>query len=137
LVQGLFTKIITIHDQPLKGGGWLDLKYECTKKLKRKAIIQNESMIHFNFPKSTTNHQKPYSNDVWTEKKLKHKFDKNFFSILDSKFNDKFYTKKWDWTPPMKHHLQVSKLHWKGDRKHCSKRNCSIVHSFGHPLYVW
>ncbi len=51
-------------------------------------------MIHFNFPKSTTNHQKPYSNDVWTEKKLKNKFDKNFFSILDSKFNDKFYTKK-------------------------------------------
>jgi hypothetical protein len=41
LAQGLLTKIIIIRDQPLKGGGLLDLKsmYECTKQLKRKAII--------------------------------------------------------------------------------------------------
>jgi len=51
-------------------------------------------MIHFGFPKPTTNIQKPYSYDVWIEKKLKHKFDKIFFSILDYELNDKFYTKK-------------------------------------------
>jgi hypothetical protein len=56
-------------------------------------------MIHFSFPKSTANHQKPYSNDVWTEKKLKHKFDKIFFSILDSKFHDEFYKTKMKLNP--------------------------------------
>ncbi len=71
-------------------------------------------MIHFNFPKPIANNQKPYFDDAWIEKKLKHKLDKMFFSILDFEINDEFYTKKWDWTPPMKHFLQVSKLHWKG-----------------------
>jgi hypothetical protein len=43
--------------QPTKGGGWPHLKsmYECTKKLKRKVVIQNEIMIHFDFPKPTIN----------------------------------------------------------------------------------
>jgi spore coat polysaccharide biosynthesis predicted glycosyltransferase SpsG len=51
-------------------------------------------MIHFGFPKPTTNIQKPYFDDVWTKKKLKHKFDKMFFSILYYEFNDEFYIKK-------------------------------------------
>jgi hypothetical protein len=51
-------------------------------------------MIHFGFPKPTINIQKPYFDDVWIEKKLKQKFDKIFFSILDYELNDKFYTKE-------------------------------------------
>jgi hypothetical protein len=68
--------------------------YGCTKQLKGKVVIRNEIMIHFDFPKSISNSQKPYSNDVWIEKKLKHKFNKNFFSILNFELNDKFYTKE-------------------------------------------
>jgi len=68
--------------------------YKCTKQLKRKVVIRNEIMIHFGFPKPTTNIQKPYFDDVWTKKKLKHKFDKILFSILDYELNDEFYTKK-------------------------------------------
>jgi hypothetical protein len=51
-------------------------------------------MIHFNFPKPIANNQKPYFDDAWIEKKLKHKLDKMFFSILDFEINDEFYTKK-------------------------------------------
>jgi hypothetical protein len=40
-------------------------------------------MIHFSFPKLAANNQKPYSDDVWIEKKLKHKLDRMLFSILD------------------------------------------------------
>jgi len=45
------------RDQPTKGGGQPHLKsmYEYTMQLKRKAVIQNEIMIHFNFPKPITN----------------------------------------------------------------------------------
>jgi hypothetical protein len=68
--------------------------YKFTKQLKRKAIIQNEIMIHFGFPKLTANNQKSYSNETWREKKLKHKLDKMFFSILDFELNEEFYTKK-------------------------------------------
>jgi hypothetical protein len=45
-------------------------------------------MIHFGFPNLTTNNQKPYSNEAWREKKLKHKLDKMFFSILDFELNE-------------------------------------------------
>jgi len=73
--------------------------YEYTKQLKGKVVIRNEIMIHFDFPKPTTNNQKPYSNDVWIEKKLKHKFNKIFFSILNFELNDKFYTKEMKLNP--------------------------------------
>jgi hypothetical protein len=63
-------------------------------QLKRNAIIQNEIMIHFSFSKPTTNNQKPYYDEVWREKKLKHKLDKIFFSILDFEPNEGFYTRK-------------------------------------------
>ncbi len=48
-------------------------------------------MIHFDFPKPTINNQKPYYNEVWTKKKLKHKLDKMFFSILDFELNEELY----------------------------------------------
>lgn len=38
--------------------------------------------------------QKPYSNEDWHKKKVQQKLNKIFFSILDSKLNDKFYSKK-------------------------------------------
>jgi len=50
-------------------------------------------MIHFGHPKLTANNQKPYSNDKWHMLKEKHNLDKTLFSILDLKFNDKFYSK--------------------------------------------
>jgi len=58
LARGLISRTITIHERP-KGGGRLDLKsmYEESKTFKRKAIIWIEIMIHFGFPKSTTNNQ--------------------------------------------------------------------------------
>ncbi len=57
LIQGLFVKTITIRDRPTKGEGSPHLKsmYKSTKKLKKKAVIWNEIMIHFNFPKPITN----------------------------------------------------------------------------------
>jgi NAD kinase len=66
LAQSLLAKTITIHDRPTKGGEQLDLKsmHKSTKLLKRKAIIQNEIMIHSKFRKPTTNNQKPYSNEA-------------------------------------------------------------------------
>jgi hypothetical protein len=66
LAQSLLAKTIAIHDRPTKAGEQLDLKsmHKFTKLLKRKAIIQNEIMIHFKFPKPTTNNQKPYSNEA-------------------------------------------------------------------------
>jgi hypothetical protein len=48
---------------------------------------------------------------VWREKKLKHKLDKIFFSILDFKLNEEFYTKKMKLNPSDKAPLQISKLH--------------------------
>jgi hypothetical protein len=80
----------------MKGRGQPNLKsmYKFTKKLKRKAVIQNEIMIHFGFPKLIANNQKPYSNEAWREKKLKYKLDKMFFSILNFELNEWFYTKK-------------------------------------------
>ncbi len=108
LAQGFFTKTITIYDRPMKGRGQPDLKsmYKFTKQLKRKAIIRNEIMIHFGFPKLTANNQKPYSNETWKEKKLKKKLDKMFFLILDFELNEEFYTKKmrlnpFDKAPPI------------------------------------
>jgi len=68
-------------------------------------VIQNEITIHFDFPKQTTNNQKSYFDEAWTEKKLKYKFDKMLFSILDSKFNEKFYIKKIRLTPSTRHNL--------------------------------
>jgi hypothetical protein len=56
-------------------------------------------MIHFGHPKPTANNQKPSSNDKWHTLKEKHNFDKMLFSILDLKFNDKIYSKNWNWTP--------------------------------------
>jgi len=61
--------------------------YEFMNQLKRKVVIQNEIMIHFNFPK-------PYSDEAWKEKKLKHKLVKILFSILDSRLNKEFILKK-------------------------------------------
>jgi len=58
LTRNLLAKKITIRDRPTKGGGQPHLKsmYECTMaQLKRKAVIQNEIMINFNFPKPITN----------------------------------------------------------------------------------
>jgi hypothetical protein len=45
-----------MHERP-KGGGRLDLKsmYDVFKTFKIKAIIWNEIMIHFGFPKLTAN----------------------------------------------------------------------------------
>jgi hypothetical protein len=87
---GLFTKIITILDQPTKGRKQPNLKsmYKFIKHSKRKVVIQNEIMIHFGFANLTTNNQKPYSNEAWREKNLKHKLDKLFFSILDFELNE-------------------------------------------------
>ncbi len=50
-------------------------------------------MIHFGHPKSITNNQKPYSDDKWHTLNEKHNLDK-MLSILDSEFNDEFYSKK-------------------------------------------
>ncbi len=66
---------------------------------REKGVIQNEIMIHFSFPKLTANNQKPYFDEAWKEKKLKHKLDKMFFSILDSELNEEFYTKKMKLNP--------------------------------------
>jgi hypothetical protein len=71
-------------------------------------------MIHFGFPKPTINNQKSYSNEAWNKKKLKHKLDKMFFSILDSEFNEKFYTQKMrlnpsDKTPPIGFKIALKK----------------------------
>lgn len=56
LAQGLISWTVTIYKRP-KDGGRLDLKsmHEESKTFKRKAIIRNEIMTHFGFPKSTTN----------------------------------------------------------------------------------
>jgi hypothetical protein len=51
-------------------------------------------MIPFGFPKPIANNQKPYFDDAWTKKKLKHKLHKMLFSILDFDLNDEFYTQK-------------------------------------------
>jgi len=51
-------------------------------------------MIHFGFPKSITNNQKPYYDEAWKEKELKYKLDKMFFSILDFELNEEFIPKK-------------------------------------------
>ncbi len=116
LAWDFLAKIIIIHDWLAKGRGRPDLKsmYKFTKQLMRKVVIWNEILIHFGFPKPTTNIQKPCSNEVWREKKLKHKLDKIFFSILDFKLNEEFYTKKMKLNPSDKAPLQISKLHWKG-----------------------
>jgi hypothetical protein len=87
--------------------------YEFTKQLKRKVVIQNEIMIHFGFPKSIANSQKPYSDEAWREKKLKHKLDKMFFSILDSTFNEEFYTQKTRLNPSNKAPLVGFKIRLK------------------------
>jgi hypothetical protein len=62
-------------------------------QLKIKAIIHNEIMIHLSFPKPTTNNHKPYSDEAWREKKLKHKLDKMFFSIFNFEPNEILYQK--------------------------------------------
>jgi hypothetical protein len=56
LARGLISWTVTICEKP-KGGGRLDLKsmYEVSKTFKRKVVIWNEIMIHFGFPKLTTN----------------------------------------------------------------------------------
>jgi hypothetical protein len=51
-------------------------------------------MIHFGHSKLTTNSQKPYSDDKWHTLKEKHNLDMMLLSILDSKLNDEFYSKK-------------------------------------------
>jgi hypothetical protein len=90
--QGLLSKVITLNEHPSKGGR-LNLKpmYEFTRLLKLKVVIRNEIMIHFGHPKLIANNLKTYSNDKWHELKDKHKLDKMFLSILDSKLNDEFY----------------------------------------------
>jgi hypothetical protein len=98
LAQGLLTKIITIRDQPLKGRGWLDLKsmYECTKQLKRKAIIRNEIMIHFNFPKPIANNQKPYHYyKMWVQFSSPCSLDQWFtaFSLVPVHYNHWIHSK--------------------------------------------
>jgi hypothetical protein len=87
---GLFVKTIIILDQPTKGRKQPNLKsmYKFTKQLKRKVVIRNKIMIHFGFLKLIANNQKPYSNEAWRKKKLKHKLDKMFFSILDFELNE-------------------------------------------------
>jgi hypothetical protein len=56
LARGLISWIIIIRERP-KGGGRPDLKYmyKVSRKFKRKAIIWNQIMIHFGFPKPTSN----------------------------------------------------------------------------------
>jgi hypothetical protein len=51
-------------------------------------------MIHLSFPKPITNNQKPYFDEAWREKKLKHKLDKMLFSIFDFELNEEFIPKK-------------------------------------------
>jgi hypothetical protein len=57
-------------------------------------VILNEIMIHFGHLKLTANNQKPYLDDKWHTLKEKHNLDKMLLYILDSKLNDKFYSKK-------------------------------------------
>ncbi len=68
--------------------------YEVARLLKRKVVIQNELMIHFGHPKSTTNNQKPYLDDKWHTLKENHNLDKMLFFTLDLELNDMFYSKK-------------------------------------------
>jgi hypothetical protein len=93
-VKGLLVKKIILRECPTKGRR-LELKfmYEFTRFLKRKAIIQNEIMIHFGHPKPMANNQKPYLDDKWHVLKEKHNLDKMFY-ILDSELNDEFYLRK-------------------------------------------
>jgi hypothetical protein len=95
LAQGFIAKTITIHDRLTKGGRQPNLKsmYEFMNQLKRKVVIRDEIMIHFSFPKPITNNQKPYSDEVCREKKLRHKLDKMLFSILDFELNKEFIPK--------------------------------------------
>jgi hypothetical protein len=39
--------------------------YEVSRTFKRKVVIWNEIMIHFGFPKLTTNDQRPYKDEEW------------------------------------------------------------------------
>ncbi len=57
-------------------------------------MILNEIMIHFGHLKLIANNQKPYLDDKWHTLKEKHNLGKMLLYILDSKLNDKFYSKK-------------------------------------------
>jgi len=95
LAKGLFSKIIPLREHPMKGGRPnLKSMYEFTWMFKPKVMIWNEIMIHFGHPKLIANNQKPYLDDEWHALKHKHKLDKMFFPILDSKLNDDFFLKK-------------------------------------------
>jgi hypothetical protein len=95
LAKGLISWIVTIRERP-KGGGRPNLNsmYDISKIFKRKAIIQNEIMIHFAFPKLTTNNQRPYKDEAWHTLKMQHKMDKMFFFILDMELFEDFYSKR-------------------------------------------
>jgi hypothetical protein len=73
--------------------------YEITKVLKQKAVIHNDIVIHFGFPKPTPNSQKPYKDDEWKEVKSEHNLNKMIFSILDVELNHDFYNKKMKLNP--------------------------------------
>lgn len=96
LARGLLDHTVMLRECLAKGGGRPDLKlmYEVTRVFKQKAVIRNEVMIHFGFPKLTVNNHKPYKDDKWKEMKNKHNLDKMIFSILDVEFNYYFYNKK-------------------------------------------
>ncbi len=56
LAKGLLSKTITHIEHPMKGGRPnLKSMYEFTRMLKRKAMIQNEIIIHSGHPTPTAN----------------------------------------------------------------------------------
>jgi hypothetical protein len=73
--------------------------YGFTRLLKWKVVIKNKIMINFGHLKPTANNQKPYLDENWHTLKDKHKLEKILFSILDSKLNDDFYSKKLKFNP--------------------------------------
>ncbi len=80
LARWLISRTVVVRERP-KDGGRPDLKsmYEVFRTFKRKVVIWNEIMIHFGFPKLTTNNQRPYKDEEWHALKVKHKMDKMFF----------------------------------------------------------
>jgi hypothetical protein len=76
--------------------------YEVSRKFKRKVVIHNEIMIHFGFPKPTTNNQRPYKDEKWRALKMQHKMDKMFLLILDMELFKKLYSKKMKLNPSNK-----------------------------------
>jgi hypothetical protein len=94
------------------GKGWQNLKGKLifrpwlnidgiTKNIDKSIMKSWNHVVFHGFLRSTSTNPMPYAMNDWWEKKMLHKYDKMFFSLLDNELTKNFYKSKIRFNPSL------------------------------------